>query len=324
MAAVSDLYTDLDGHLVRKYSLDVIQVPRLHYQDPKATEIIKNECPVVLTDSDIISSAMKWDIEYLRENIGDGDFAVYASEDNKFMYYDEKRVKNWPHFRPPTVRIDMKFEQFYKQVNKFDPTMAKAGNLRFYLQQMLNDQVGRNIVADFLGFNWAWLNTMQKEMDWGPLTSNLLLIGLPGNITPVHYDEQQNLFCQVTGCKRVLLFHPDKFKCLYPFPVHHPCDRQSQVDFDCPDYIRFPLFKEICGMEAMVKPGDVLYIPMYWWHYVESTLNGGITTSVNFWYKAGQTPSEISFPLSSQQKIAIMRNIERMLGDALGSHTEVG
>ena len=38
-----------------------------------------------------------------------------------------------------------------------------------------------------------------------------------------------------------------------------------QVDFDEPDLKRFPLFKEASGLEAIVAPGEILYIPMYWW-----------------------------------------------------------
>lgn len=37
-----------------------------------------------------------------------------------------------------------------------------------------------------------------------------------------------------------------------------------QVDFDNPDYEKFPNFKNVVGYEAVVGPGDVLYIPMYW------------------------------------------------------------
>jgi len=50
-----------------------------------------------------------------------------------------------------------------------------------------------------------------------------------GNVTPVHYDEQENFFAQIQGRKRFLLFHPDQYENLYPYPVHHPHDRQSQV-----------------------------------------------------------------------------------------------
>lgn len=39
----------------------------------------------------------------------------------------------------------------------------------------------------------------------------------------------------------------------------------SQVDFDNPDYERFPNFQNVVGYETVVGPGDVLYIPMYWW-----------------------------------------------------------
>ena len=45
---------------------------------------------------------------------------------------------------------------------------------------------------------------------------------------------------------------PDHFRNLYPYPVHHGCDRQSQVDFENPDYSRFPLFREVRGFEVRV------------------------------------------------------------------------
>ena len=51
---------------------------------------------------------------------------------------------------------------------------------RVYLQQTLNDTVGKKIVVDFLGFNWNWINRQQAKRSWGQLTSNLLLIGMEG------------------------------------------------------------------------------------------------------------------------------------------------
>lgn len=48
---------------------------------------------------------------------------------------------------------------------------------RVYLQQPLNNTVGPQIAADFVQFNWSWAAEHKKEFNWGPLTSNLLLIG---------------------------------------------------------------------------------------------------------------------------------------------------
>lgn len=73
------------------------------------------------------------------------------------------------------------------------------------------------------------MNEKRSKHNWGPLTSNLLLISMEGNVTPCHYDEQENFFGQVYGCKRCILFAPDQFECLYPYPVYHPHDRQSQA-----------------------------------------------------------------------------------------------
>ena len=43
-----------------------------------------------------------------------------------------------------------------------------------------------------------------------------------------------------------------------------------QVNFENPDLSKFPRFSEIRGMEVSLEPDEVLYIPNYWWHYIES------------------------------------------------------
>lgn len=98
-----------------------------------------------------------------------------------------------------------------------------------YLQQILNSTVGPAIVEDYMKFDWRYVVEKKNKFNWGELTSNLLFIGMEGNVTPCHYDEQQNFFAQIQGFKRCILFAPDQFECLYPHPVHHPHDRQSMV-----------------------------------------------------------------------------------------------
>ena len=50
------------------------------------------------------------------------------------------------------------------------------------------------------------------------------------------------------------------------------------VDFDNPDYDRFPRFAEAerNALGVVLEPGDVIYIPNMWWHQVESlsAING--------------------------------------------------
>lgn len=100
---------------------------------------------------------------------------------------------------------------------------------RLYLQHSLNITTGREIVRDFLNFNWEFCESIQEKNNWGPLTKNLLLVSMEGNVTPCHYDEQENLFAQAYGYKRCILFPPSQFECLYPYPLIHPHDRQSMV-----------------------------------------------------------------------------------------------
>ncbi|CAG0883921.1 unnamed protein product [Darwinula stevensoni] len=306
---------------MRKYDFVIEEVPRVPITDPLGQQIMKAEAPVLLTGGDVISSAKKWDLEYLEANLGMEDFVVYLSDSHVFKYYDEKKVRDpqaLPNFVPPIKRSDMKFAEFRRYLKKWLPEQK-----RLYLQQALNSTVGEAIVNDFRGFQWSWINEVQKANGWGPLTSNLLFIGMEGNLTPAHYDEQENLFCQVEGRKRCILFPPDQFSCLYPYPVYHPHDRQSQVDLERIDYVRFPKARDLHGYEAIICPGDILFIPKYWWHHIESLYGGpGHTTSINFWYKAPPVGT-IEYPLKAHQKVAMMRNVEKMVTEALRDQREV-
>lgn len=315
-----------DQSQLRKYDINLEQIPRYDYHDPRVDELMSQNKPVIIENSNVVASAKKWNLDYLEKYMGNGDYTVFLSRNHKFKYYDDKKVAKINNgdigknieFTQPTKKVDMKLPEFLKRLKEW-----KRGDDRLYLQQGLNNTVGPEIVRDFLNFDWNFCNSKQAKHNWGPLTYNLLLIAMEGNVTPCHYDEQQNLFAQIYGYKRCILFPPSQFECLYPYPVYHPHDRQSMVDFDRPEYSKFPKFKEAKGFEAVVGPGDVLYIPIYWWHHIESLMRGGHTITVNFWYKDGPS-SSISYPLRDYQKVAIMRNIEKMLQDVLKDPREVG
>jgi hypoxia-inducible factor 1-alpha inhibitor (HIF hydroxylase) len=267
---------------LKKYDFSLESIPRMCWTEANADHLMTHEEPVVLTDTNLVSSALHWDLPYLEQHMGPAKHTVYVSKTRKFMYFDDRKLANHSNFREPMKKREWTFSKF---VDEYRAHEGRTDEYIYY-QDALTDSVGSNIKRDFIHFNWSWVNERKKRYNWGQLTSNLLLISQPGNVTPCHYDEQHNFFCQVRGLKRCLLFAPDQFKNLYPFPVAHPCDRQSQVDFDNYDDHKFPNMKSLRGYECILSPGDVLYIPMYWWHHIETT-PGELAISITFWYKVG-------------------------------------
>lgn len=91
-----------------------------------------------------------------------------------------------------------------------------------------------------------------------------------GATTPLHYDVYDNLFQQLSGTKRFLLFPPSDATRLYLHPKVHVRYRQSQADLLRPDLVRFPLLAGLEGIEVVLQPGDLLFLPAFWFHHVEA------------------------------------------------------
>jgi hypothetical protein len=74
-------------------------------------------------------------------------------------------------------------------------------------------------------------------------------------------------------------------------------------------------------MYTVLQPGEVLYIPAYWWHYIESPYEE--TISVNFWARCGPTRNP-EIPLKNvMQRMALRRNIEKLAGTYLACSSAV-
>ena len=121
----------------------------------------------------------------------------------------------------------------------------------------------------------------------GKLYSTMFWFGPKGCVTPLHHDPMDNLFFQYVGRKRVLLYPPQKQGTLkdlyYAGKGHSIQDNTSAVDVENPDINKFPNFAEApAAQEALVGPGDVLFIPKRWWHHVRSLET---SVSVNSWFR---------------------------------------
>ncbi|KXJ20689.1 hypoxia-inducible factor 1-alpha inhibitor [Exaiptasia diaphana] len=272
-----------DPRFKGRYSFPVKSIGRKNCDDPEAIAMIEKGIPLILKNCSFARSAHKWTVDYLNENLKDKDHITYVASQRRFLFYDEdKLIDNYKNWTPPHEKRLMYFHEFLKMARALKK--ANNGTLSYFQSPLYNiEGVSPALEKDINAFDYSWLLDIVSRLGWGDEVINLLFIGMSDVVTPAHYDILENFFVQIAGYKRVILFRPDYFKSLYPFPVGHPHDRQSQVNFDNPNFEKFPNFLDIEGLEAVVGPGDVLYIPIYWWHYVESERNN-MTVSVNFWF----------------------------------------
>lgn len=133
-----------------------------------------------------------------------------------------------------------------------------------------------------------------------------------GNKTTVaaHNDSPDNLACCVAGHRIFTLFPPTQIHNLYLGPVDQtPSGRPiSLVDFQRPDFERFPRFKEALdhAVECSLAPGDALYIPSLWWHHVKGV--DSINMLVNYWWRC--TPDYKGAPdLALEHAILALRGL---------------
>jgi hypothetical protein len=140
-------------------------------------------------------------------------------------------------------------------------------------------------------------------------------------ISPLHHDPYHNILCQVVGKKYVRLYSPHYSSQLFPRSSREPAphtqvtashdpaantrdpeegqesptidmSNTSKIDIsaietspheDWDDV--YPGFSDIPYVECILSPGDALYIPIGWWHYVRSCSVG---ISVSYWWRNDQ------------------------------------
>lgn len=107
-------------------------------------------------------------------------------------------------------------------------------------------------------------------LDRGLQIINSFWLGSAETVTPLHYDLIYNLAVQVWGRKRFTLFAPDQLAYLYPFPTRSRFGHFSRVNIEQPDVVRFPKFPQAQPIQCTLEPGEMLYIPPFWWHHVHS------------------------------------------------------
>jgi hypothetical protein len=112
-----------------------------------------------------------------------------------------------------------------------------------------------------------------------------------------HYDALNNIACCAVGRRRFTVFPPEQIDNLYPGPLEPTPGGQvvSVVDFDAPDFERYPRFREALAsaQTAVLEPGDAVFIPSLWWHHVQGL--EAFNVLVNYWWSS--VPAYIPTPM---------------------------
>ena len=101
--------------------------------------------------------------------------------------------------------------------------------------------------------------------DWS-VVDTLIRIGAKSYEYPAHCDGFENFLVQLSGRKHIVFFEPSEVSRLYldSDDLH----RSSVDDVDEPDLARFPKFEQTSPLNCTLNPGDLLYIPVLWFHNV--------------------------------------------------------
>ncbi|MBU8976714.1 cupin-like domain-containing protein [Lysobacter sp. MMG2] len=112
-----------------------------------------------------------------------------------------------------------------------------------------------------------------------------------------HYDALNNIAVCAVGRRRFTLFPPEQVHNLYPGPLEPTPGGQavSVVDFDAPDFQRYPRFRDAlaAGQSAVLEPGDAIFIPSLWWHHVQGL--EAFNVLVNYWWSS--VPAYVPTPM---------------------------
>ena len=181
-------------------------------------------------------------------------------------------------------------ENFIQDDNRYTKASFKK-----YIQMLKDSETGKEKVKEYLTtLNiFEYYPHLKSEVDFSLFENETKInevtawIGPSGTISGFHADTANNMYAQIRGKKMFIICSADFNKQMYPSDKHIFEAVASQVDINNFDSERFPRFNDVTFIKAILEPGDVLYLPQKWWHYVQS-LDPSISIS-NFGYTTYQS-----------------------------------
>ncbi len=214
--------------------------------------------PVVLTDViDHWPALERWTPSYLKSQCGDAT-VEFQDKRQSSRDYEIQKDKHRHTCRFAEI-VDRVFSG--TQSNDYYLTASNASANRAIIEKLWEDIPVPASYADIAA-------AKERTFFW---------LGPSGTVTPLHHDLTNNFMAQVHGRKRVRMISPANTPLLYN---SRHCF--SRVDLDNVDLNEFPEFCDAHIYDIILNPGELLFLPVGWWHHV-TALDPSITiTFTNF------------------------------------------
>ena len=122
----------------------------------------------------------------------------------------------------------------------------------------------------------------------------------------MHYDIDfaNILHFHFHGKKRCIIYPPSQTKYLYKVP--HALISREDIDFNNPDFEKFPVLKKAKGYVTELKHGEALYMPEGYWHQM-TYLTPGFSMSLR------ATPRTLTNFSKAVYNLVVMRNFDNYM-----------
>ncbi|UMY66634.1 MULTISPECIES: cupin-like domain-containing protein [unclassified Flavobacterium] len=219
----------------------------------------------------------KWHLEYIRDIAGDRTVPLY--DDRPVSY---KEGFNEAH-------ATMKMSEY------IDLLQSKPTNYRIFLYNLMKE-------VPMLKDDFRWPNIGLRLVKQLPM----LFFGGENSRVFMHFDIDYSniLHFHFHGKKRCVLFAPDQTKYLYKVP--HALISREDIDFDNPDFNKWPALAKAQGYVCELKHGEMLYMPEGYWHYMKY-LTPGFSMSLRAF------PRHIGNLSKALYNVTIMRYFDNLM-----------
>lgn len=240
----------------------ITTVARTRLETPQQLrDILEAAVPVIIAKTDIGDCVWKWTSSYMIDRVGhDTQVVIHECQQDS-----EKMDFNSKNFRYVT-------ESFENVIRR-----AEAGH-RVYLRALSREKPmdrPANIKDDFPGIASDFHLPNQMDSIQNGIFSSVLRVSGRVNMW-LHYDVMANMYAQVVGSKRMVLFPPSDVGHLAFAPG------ASSSSLDVFSELRSSRMNGTHPHEAMLEPGDILYLPPLWLHAATTAAIPSIAVNVFF------------------------------------------